>query len=38
MGKLLALSLACTLSAAVLFQPILMGPPRVKVSPDRKSL
>jgi uncharacterized protein len=34
MGKLLALSLACTLSAAVLFQPILMGPPRVRVSPD----
>jgi len=28
MGELLALSLACTLSAAVLFQPILMGPPR----------
>jgi hypothetical protein len=28
MGKLLALSLACTLSAAVLFQPVLMGPPR----------
>ena len=34
MGKLMALSLACTLSAAVLFQPILMGPPRVRVSPD----
>jgi hopanoid biosynthesis associated RND transporter like protein HpnN len=29
MGKLLALSLACTLAAAVLFQPVLMGPPRV---------
>jgi predicted RND superfamily exporter protein len=28
MGKLLALSLACTLAAAVLFQPALMGPPR----------
>ena len=28
MGKLLALSLACTLAAAVLFQPLLMGPPR----------
>jgi hypothetical protein len=28
MGKLLALSLACTLAAAVLFQPILMGKPR----------
>jgi hypothetical protein len=25
---LLALSLACTLAAAVLFQPVLMGPPR----------
>jgi hopanoid biosynthesis associated RND transporter like protein HpnN len=29
MGKLLALSLLTTLAAAVLFQPILMGPPRV---------
>jgi predicted exporter len=28
MGKLLALSLVCTLAAAVLFQPILMGEPR----------
>jgi hopanoid biosynthesis associated RND transporter like protein HpnN len=28
MGKLLALSLLCTLAAAVLFQPILMGKPR----------
>jgi hopanoid biosynthesis associated RND transporter like protein HpnN len=28
MGKLLALSLVCTLSAAILFQPALMGPPR----------
>jgi hopanoid biosynthesis associated RND transporter like protein HpnN len=28
MGKLLALSLASTLAAAVLFQPVLMGPPR----------
>jgi uncharacterized protein len=28
MGKLLALSLACTLAAALLFQPALMGPPR----------
>ena len=33
MGKLMALSLACTLAAAVLFQPILMGPPRVRLSP-----
>jgi hopanoid biosynthesis associated RND transporter like protein HpnN len=30
MGKLLALTLACTLFAAVLFQPLLMGPPREK--------
>jgi predicted RND superfamily exporter protein len=30
MGKLLALSLACTLAAAVLFQPALMGRPRKK--------
>jgi hopanoid biosynthesis associated RND transporter like protein HpnN len=29
MGKLLALSLACTMLAAVVFQPVLMGPPRV---------
>jgi hypothetical protein len=28
MGKLLALSLATTLCAAVFFQPALMGPPR----------
>ncbi len=28
MGKLLALSLACTLTSAVLFQPALMGAPR----------
>ena len=28
MGKLLALSLCCTLAAAVLFQPVLMGKPR----------
>ncbi|HEY7248101.1 MAG TPA: MMPL family transporter [Xanthobacteraceae bacterium] len=32
MGKLMALSLACTLAAAVLFQPILMGPPRAASS------
>jgi hypothetical protein len=29
MGKLLALSLCCTLLAAVLFQPALMGRPRI---------
>jgi len=28
MGKLLALTLVCTLCAAVLFQPLLMGRPR----------
>ena len=28
MGKLMALALVCTLAAAVLFQPALMGPPR----------
>jgi hypothetical protein len=28
MGKLLTLTLACTMVAAVLFQPLLMGPPR----------
>lgn len=33
MGKMLALALACTCAAAVLFQPALMGPPR-KVVPD----
>jgi predicted RND superfamily exporter protein len=27
MGKLMALALLCTLAAAVLFQPALMGPP-----------
>jgi hypothetical protein len=32
MGKLLALSLICTLAAAILFQPALMGPPR-KINP-----
>ncbi len=31
MGKLLALSLACTLAAAALFQPALMGPPRTMI-------
>ncbi len=35
MGQLLALSLVCTLAAAVLFQPILMGKPRRP--PDRDS-
>ncbi len=30
MGKLMALSLVCTMAAAVLFQPALMGAPRTK--------
>jgi hopanoid biosynthesis associated RND transporter like protein HpnN len=33
MGELLAIALFCTLAAAVLFQPALMGPPRVKQQP-----
>jgi hypothetical protein len=33
MGKLLALSLVCTLAAAALFQPILMGKPRTTAKP-----
>jgi hopanoid biosynthesis associated RND transporter like protein HpnN len=37
MGKLLALSLACTLASAVLFQPALMGEPRTRHSePEAK--
>jgi hopanoid biosynthesis associated RND transporter like protein HpnN len=28
MGRLMALALICTMAAAVLFQPVLMGPPR----------
>jgi hypothetical protein len=35
MGKLLSLSLVTTLAAAVLFQPILMGPPRQVREPNR---
>ncbi len=34
MGQLLVLSLLCTMSAAVLFQPVLMGRPRVLKEPD----
>ncbi len=37
MGKLLALALACTMSAAVLFQPALMGPPREKKAVPAKA-
>ena len=33
MGKLMALALVCTMAAAVLFQPALMGPPRTKRAP-----
>ncbi len=34
MGKLLALSLVSTMAAAVLFQPLLMGPPREVEKPE----
>ena len=34
MGQLLALSLVSTMAAAVLFQPLLMGPPRTKAAPE----
>jgi hypothetical protein len=33
MGKLMALALVCTMAAAVLFQPALMGPPREAQAP-----
>jgi len=33
MGKLMALSLLCTMAAAVLFQPALMGRPRARAVP-----
>ena len=35
MGKLLALSLLCTLAAAALYQPALMGPPLRSTEGDR---
>jgi uncharacterized protein len=38
MGKLLALSLICTLAAAVLFQPVLMGPPRNGAGADTEAI
>ena len=38
MGKLLALSLACTLVSAVLFQPALMGEPRKTIVEPPKML
>jgi hopanoid biosynthesis associated RND transporter like protein HpnN len=38
MGKLMALSLLCTMGAAVFFQPVLMGPPRqVKVYSEQNA-
>jgi predicted RND superfamily exporter protein len=36
MGKLMALALVTTMAAAVLFQPLLMGPPREKAKTKRK--
>lgn len=36
MGKLMALSLVCTMAAAVLFQPVLMGRPRRLVAEEAK--
>lgn len=38
MGELLALSLCTTLAAAVVFQPILMGPPRQQDNPPVSSV
>ncbi|WP_454620298.1 hopanoid transporter HpnN [Bradyrhizobium cenepequi] len=38
MGKMMALALLCTMAAAVLFQPVLMGPPRqVRAAPAERS-
>jgi hopanoid biosynthesis associated RND transporter like protein HpnN len=34
MGKLMALALTCTMAAAVLFQPVLMGQPRKSGRPE----
>ena len=34
MGKLMALALISTMAAAVLFQPVLMGPPRKSGKPE----
>jgi hypothetical protein len=34
MGQLMALALLCTMAAAVLFQPALMGPPKKVVRPE----
>jgi hypothetical protein len=38
MGKLLALSLACTLTSAALFQPALMGEPRRAIDDSEPSV
>jgi hopanoid biosynthesis associated RND transporter like protein HpnN len=37
MGKLMALALVCTMAAAVLFQPALMGRPRPRIAPRETS-
>ena len=38
MGKMMALALLCTMAAAVLFQPVLMGPPRqIRTKPPSAS-
>ena len=37
MGKLMALALVTTMAAAVLFQPLLMGPPREKAKTKSKT-
>ena len=34
MGELLALALACTMAAAILFQPLLMGPPQTSAETE----
>jgi hypothetical protein len=36
MGRLLALSLLCTLIGAVVFQPVLMGKPRARRASKEK--
>ncbi len=36
MGKLMALALVCTMAAAVLFQPVLMGQPRQVDAPSEQ--
>ncbi|MGE3784912.1 MAG: MMPL family transporter, partial [Alphaproteobacteria bacterium] len=37
MGEMMMLALFCTMSAAVLFQPALMGPPRKIAAEERPS-